>query len=102
MPCINYYLSTQIELSKDALIWGLPRELTPKLDLGKDNRQWNKKQLQALTLILCNVVMHHREDDGIFFYSRDKQTVHKQFNPNGVGYSSILWVIDKLIDAEWD
>ena len=101
MPCINYFLSTQIELSKDALIWGLPRELTPKLDLGKDNRQWNKKQLQALTLILCNVVMHHREDDGIFFYSREKgKNLHTQFNPNNVGHSSILWVLDKLIDAE--
>ena len=44
------------------------------LDLGKDNRTWNKDQLKALTLILCNLVSKHNEDDGIWIYSRDKRT----------------------------
>ena len=69
---------------------GLPRELTPKLELGKDNRQWNKKQLEALTLILCNVVMHYKKMKVSFI--PEKKNIPTQFNPNNVGHSSILWV----------
>ena len=101
MPYLNYFLTTDVELSKEDIANGYPRELTPKLDLGSDNRQWNKKQLEALTLILCNLVKHHKEDEGIFLYSRMKgRNIALQFNPNNIGHSSILWVIDKLIDAK--
>ena len=100
MPYIDYFLTTNQQLTKESFSSGLPRELTPNLDLGSDNRQWNKKQIEALTLILCNVVMHHREDEGIFLYSRKKgKNIPTQFNPNNVGHSSILWVLDKLHNA---
>ena len=64
MPYIDYILGTDIVLTKEDISNGFPRELTPKLELGKDNRTWNKEQLKALTLILCNLVTHHKEDEG--------------------------------------
>lgn len=99
MPNIDYFLTTDFELSKEDISNGLPREITPKLDLGKDNRQWNKKQLNALRLLLCNLVKHHKEDNGIFFYERKKYQIKKQFNPTDVKYSSLHWVIDRLDEA---
>ena len=99
MPTIDYFLSTNIHLTKEDISNGYPRELTPTLELGNDNRTWNKDQLKALTLILCNLVTHHNEDDGIWIYSRGKEQVAKQFNPNEVKYSSLFAVIDKLQDA---
>ena len=99
MPTIDYFLSTNIHLTKEDISNGYPRELTPTLELGNDNRTWNKDQLKALTLILCNLVTHHNEDDGIWIYSRGKDQVAKQFNPNEVKYSSLFAVIDKLQDA---
>ena len=42
MPTLDYFLTTNIELTKDMISDGLPRELTPTLDLGKDNRTWNQ------------------------------------------------------------
>jgi hypothetical protein len=59
-----------------------------------------KEQLKALTLILCNLVVHHKEDEGKFLYSRKKRTIPKQFNPNDVGYSSLFKVIDVLIEGK--
>ena len=100
MPYIDYHLGTDIHLTKEDISNGLPRELTPKLNLGKDNRTWNKDQLKALTLILCNLVSKHNEDDGKFLYSRKKRTIPKQFNPNDVGYRSLFAVIDKLQEAK--
>ena len=99
MSTIDYFLSTNIHLTKEDISNGYPRELTPALELGNDNRTWNKDQLKALTLILCNLVTHHNEDDGIWIYSRGKEQVAKQFNPNEVKYSSLFAVIDKLQDA---
>ena len=99
MPTIDYFLATDIVLTKEDISNGLPRELTPNLDLGKDNRTWNKDQLKALTLILCNLVTHHNEDDGIWIYSRGKEQVARQFNPNEIKYSSLFAVIDKLQEA---
>ena len=65
MPYIDYYLSTKIKLTKDSFTaTELTSSLTSNLDLGKDNRTWNKKQLDALTLILCNLVKHHHIDNG--------------------------------------
>ena len=90
MPTIDYFLATDIVLTKEDISNGLPRELTPNLDLGKDNRTWNKDQLKALTLILCNLVSKHYEDDGIWIYSRDKKQIPKQFNPNEIKYSSLF------------
>ena len=71
MPYIDYQLGTDISITKEDISTGFPRELSPKLELGKDNRTWNKEQLKALTLILCNLVTKSDEDEGIFFYSRD-------------------------------
>lgn len=100
MPQIDYFLTTDIELSKEDIANGYPRELSPKLDLGSDNRQWNKQQLRTLTLILCNLVKTHKEDEGIYLYSRDKtKNISKQFNPTDIGYSSLIWVIEKLDQA---
>jgi len=99
MPTIDYFLSTNIHLTKEDISNGYPRELTPTLELGNDKRTWNKDQLKALTLILCNLVTHHNEDDGIWIYSRGKEQIPRQFNPNEVKYSSLFAVIDKLQDA---
>jgi len=97
MPRLNYYYWTDVEITKDSLTaTPLTSSITSNLDLGKDNRTWNKEQLKALTLILCNLVMHHYLDNGIFLYSRKKLTVDKQFNPNEIGYSSLFTVLDKL------
>jgi hypothetical protein len=51
MPTIDYFLSTDIVLTKEDISTGLARELTPTLELGNDKRTWNKDQLKALTLI---------------------------------------------------
>jgi hypothetical protein len=100
MPYIDYYLGTDIHLTKEDISNGLPRELTPKLNLGKDNRTWKQTHLTALTLILCNLVTLHKEDDGKFLYSRKKRQIPKQFNPNGVSYSSLFFVIDTLVEGK--
>ena len=99
MPEIDYHLTTLVEITKEDISSGTPRALSRNLDLGKDNRTWNKKQLKALTLILCNLVRSWREDGGVFLYARDKRTIDKKFNPNQIGYSSLYFVIDKLIAA---
>ena len=78
MPYVDYLLTTDTDLTKGMISEGLPRELTPNLDLGKDNRTWNKSQLQALKLILCNIVDHGHEDNGVFLYSRDKTKTYIQ------------------------
>ena len=104
MPFIDYSLTTNIELTKEDLTkTELTKQITKDLDLGivHDKRTWNKQQLKTLALILCNLVKHHREDGGIFLYSRDKtKNLAKGFNPNGVGYRSLIFVIDKLVDAK--
>ena len=99
MPLIDYHLTTTIELTKEDISSGSVRALSKNLELGKDNRTWNKQQLKALTLILCNLVKSFNEDGGVFLYSRDKKTVDKKFNPLGIGYSSLFFVIDKLVIA---
>ena len=86
MPLIDYHLATTIKISKENLSSGVVRALSKNLELGKDKRTWNQKQLQALTLILCNLVRSWREDGGVFLYSRDKKTIDKKFNPLGIGY----------------
>jgi len=100
MPYIDYHLGTDIVLTKEDISTGFPRELTPKLALGKDNRTWNKAQLKALTLILCNLVTHHQAEEGKFLYSRKKVTRPRSFNPNDVGYSPLFKVIDSLIEGK--
>jgi len=42
MPYVDYLLTTDTDLTKGMISEGFPRELTPNLDLGKDNRTWNK------------------------------------------------------------
>ena len=99
MPSIDYHLTKLVEITKDELSSARVRSLSKNLDLGKDNRTWNKKQLKALTLILCNIVRSWKEDGGVFLYARDKRTIDKKFNPNEIGYSSLYFVIDKFIEA---
>ena len=99
MPLIDYHLTTFIELTKHDISNGAVRNLSKKLDLGKDNRTWNKQHLQALTLILCNLVKSFNEDGGVFLYSRKKIAIDKKFNPLAIGYKTIFFVIDRLIDA---
>ena len=101
MPTLDYFLTSDIELTKEMISDGLPRELTPSLDLGKDNRTWNKNQLNALKLILCNIVDNPHKDVGIWLYSRDKtKNIPYRFNPSEVKYSSLIAVIDKLIQGK--
>ena len=101
MPYIDYFLTSDTELTKDKLSESeLTRSLTTKLDLGKDNRTWNKTQLEALKLLLCNIVTYLHEDNGVFLYSRNKKQVPHRFNPNDIRYSSLFFVIDKLVEAE--
>jgi hypothetical protein len=100
MPHLDYYLTTDVELTKDRLRQAEQPLLTPDLVLGQDNRTWNAKRLQALKLVLCNLVMWGHKDGGVFLYSRDKQQVLRMFNPFQVGYSSLYWVIDTLTQAK--
>ncbi|MFL2698009.1 MAG: hypothetical protein ACJ0F4_02265 [Gammaproteobacteria bacterium] len=101
MPYIDYYLTSDTDLTKAQLTESeLTRSLTSKLDLGKDNRTWNKEHLKALKLLLCNAITYLNQDDNIFLYSRKKRTVPKRFNPSEVGYAPLFFVIDKLIEAE--
>jgi len=101
MPVIDYFINSKIELTKDMISEGLPRELTPKLELGKDNRTWNKAQLKALKLILCNIVSKPHTDMGIWLYSRKKgKNLPYRFNPSEVSNSSLITVIDSLVKAK--
>ena len=45
MPYIDYTLTTEIDLTKEQISTGFPRQVTPTLELGKDMRTWNKKKL---------------------------------------------------------
>ena len=81
MPLLDYMITSEIELTKEMISDGLPRELTPTLDLGKDNRTWNKEQLKALKLILCNIIINLGKgniDGGKFLYSIDKRLVGRK------------------------
>ena len=72
MPYIDYFLTSDTELTKDKLSESeLTRSLTTKLDLGKDNRTWNKTQLEALKLLLCNIVTYLHEQNGVFFLFKE-------------------------------
>ena len=52
MPTIDYFLTVPVELTKKDLEYKSKVPLlVPDLDLGKDNRTWNKKQLEALKLL---------------------------------------------------
>ena len=101
MPYIDYFLTSDTELTKDKLSESeLTRSLTTKLDLGSDNRTWNQEHLKALKLILCNIVTYLHDDKGVFLYSRNKKQVPHRFNPNDIRYSSLFFVIDKFVEAE--
>ena len=101
MPYIDYFLSTDVVLTKSKLSESLAQCFpNHQLNLGRDNRTWNKKQLQALSLLLCNVVFHGDPKKGIFLYSRNKQRVPHQYNPSDISYSSIFFVIDSLIESK--
>ena len=101
MPSIDYTLTTDTDLTKEQISTGLPRELTPTLELGKDHRTWNIDQLNALKLILCNLIDRGNKDNGVFLYSRKMvKKPSDRFNPHGVSPSSLIVVIDKLQQAE--
>ena len=105
MPFIDFFLKPspeEPELTKEILEITLKTTgVAPLLMLYGDKRKWNKKHLKALTLILCNVVKHGDRDRGVFLYERKKQkNIPISFNPNGVGFSSIHWVIDELHKAD--
>ena len=100
MPFVDYYLTSDVEITKDKLSESeLTKSLFQEVDLGSDNRTWNRKQLKALKLLLCNVVTYPKEDNGVFLYSRKKRQTPTQFNPLDIGYRSLFFVIDKLIDG---
>ena len=88
MPTIDYFLSTDIVLTKEDISTGLARELTPTLELGNDKRTWNKDQLKALTLILCNLVTKHNQDEGIWIYSRgDRKSTRLNSSHGYISYA---------------
>lgn len=100
MPYIDYTLTTEADLTKEQISTGFPRQLTPTLELGKDNRTWNKEQLKALKLILCNIIDRGNKDEGVFLYSR--KAIKKplpRYNPHNVSPRSLIVVIDKLQEA---
>ncbi|URQ67148.1 hypothetical protein M9C83_02815 [SAR86 cluster bacterium] len=101
MPFIDYYLTSDIEITKDKLSeTELTRKLLKNVDLGSDNRTWNRKQLKALKLLLCNAITYMNEDNGVFLYSRKKRQIPTQFNPLDIAYSSLFFVIDKLVEGK--
>ena len=100
MPHLDYYITTDVELNKDKLKQAELPLLIPDLVLGQDNRTWNTKRLEALRLVLCNLVKWGHKDEGFFLYSRNKKTIPRMFNPFQVGYSSLYWVIDLLTQAK--
>ena len=100
MPYLDYFITTDVELSKDKLRQAEKPLLTPDLILGQDNRTWNKKRLEALKLLLCNAVQYGHLAKGIFLYSRKKENVPPMFNPSRIGYSSLKFVIEALAEAK--
>ena len=57
MPNIDYYLTSPVEITKKDLKYKSKTPLlTPDIDLGA--RKFNKSQLNALKLLLCNCVKH--------------------------------------------
>ena len=101
MPYIDYALTANKQFSKEALIASIPRSLLlPRFDFGNDKRTWNKKQLSALKLLLCNLVRHGQKDKGVFLYSRDKRRLPPKVNSSDISYSSLFFVIDSLVQAK--
>ena len=101
MLYIDYHLTADdVELTHDKLQQAELPLLTPDLVLGQDNRTWNKKRLKALKLLLCNAVKYGHRDKGVFRYSRKKENVPLMFNPSGVGYRSLIFVIEALAEAK--
>ncbi|MDC2971545.1 hypothetical protein OAY85_00490 [Gammaproteobacteria bacterium] len=98
MPYIDFHLFAFETVTKEDL---RTHPLAKDINFGKDNRTWNKKQLDALHLLLCNIAKYHRDDKGIFFYSRDKtKNLPFPFNPHNISYSSLIAVIDNLVKAK--
>ena len=100
MPVINYHLTSDVQLTKDSLKQATSSLLAPDFNLGNDNRTWNKKQLEALKLLLCNVVEYGHKGKGVFLYSRSKTQLPTAFNPFDISYSSLIAVIDMLSDGK--
>ena len=64
MPFIDYYLTSDVEITKDKLSeTELTRQILKRVELGSDNRTWNRKQLKALKLLLCNAITYINEDN---------------------------------------
>ena len=99
MPTINYHLTTDIEITKDKLKDAVSYLGIDGFELGNDNRTWNRKQLQALKLLLCNVVEQGNRKKIIFIYSRANKQIPTAFNPFNISYSSLKAVIDMLGNA---
>ena len=99
MPNIDYYLTSSAEITKKDLKYKSKTPLlTPDIDLGA--RKFNKSQLNALKLLLCNCVKHGHRDDGVFFYSRDKNfKIPLKYNPSRVSNNSLITVIESLTKA---
>ena len=99
MPNIDYFLYTEVPITKATLIAASERIPKPHLELHKDSRTWNKNQLAAMALLLCNLVWHQKKDGGEFYYSRKRESVNRQFNPVAVNIHSLLSCIDSLAVA---
>ena len=76
MPYIDFSLTTDQEITKESLRETVPRSLlSPDLKLGKDHRTWNKKQLRALKVVLCNIIRYGENRSCTLLYSRKKESI---------------------------
>lgn len=99
MPVIDYFLHTDVEITKASLLEASEGIPEPHLELHKDSRTWNKDRLAAMELMLCNLVWNKNVDGGLFYYSRGRVSIHQQFNPVGVKIDSLLSCIGSLAAA---
>ena len=99
MPVIDYFLHTDVEITKASLLEASEGIPEPHLELHKDSRTWNKDRLAAMELMLCNLVWSQGVDAGLFYYSRGRVSIHQQFNPVGVKIHSLLSCVDSLAAA---
>jgi hypothetical protein len=101
MPNIDYFLYTEVPITKGALLSASDWVRKPHLEFHKDGRTWNKDRISAMSLLLCNVVWHEKRGSVKFHYSRKRESVNRQFNPVAVKIDSLLSCIDSLASAKF-
>ena len=84
MAILNLYLTTEKALTKE--------------DVKHIHPNWTKRQLNALSVILANLITYKKF--WVRYESRNQANVIPRYNPLNIGHKVMLGVIEKLYEAQ--